>query len=71
MHHAVAFRLHPQHQSVNRLTLLGELPVDRKRARDVRGIAAILATRINEQVERAGFNGFIVAHVMQRRGVGS
>ena len=68
--HAHADLLHPQHHAVELPTARAEAPPDRKRPRDVRGIAAKLAPGIQQQVLPA-VQRLAVFLIVQRRGVGA
>lgn len=69
--HVRALLLHLEHEVVDGQAVRGEFAVDRVRPRDIRCVAVILATGIEEEVERAGSHGLVVVHVMQRRSVGA
>lgn len=66
-HHAVALCLHAQHNLVDLLALLCEAAVDGEGPCDIGSVAAVLATSIDEEIERAFVDVLVVADIVQGR----
>ncbi len=60
--------LHPRHDIVNPSTLVTKPAGNRKRPRDIRRIASILAPRIQQQIQPA-LQVLVVLLIVQRRGI--
>ena len=67
---AIAASCASQHELVDRALLVGEAAIDRKRARDVGGVIAVLAARVDQQ-QVAVLQLRVVRVVVQDAGVGA